>query len=653
MSGLRLIEGPIIGTSELGKGTFGNVCEVTFERTKYAMKSSTLDDRSFDNEGDLNITDGCILMCKNDPRNMKSNWSCRSSDENKCCLRTCTDCCKKETESIWPTKDIFFCRKIRDNGLWKEVFILKFLSERSDHFPKVFALVDDGKQISYLFELCECDLKKYLKDKNGTPLSQIDKMALTHQLLQGVEFMHRCGIVHNDMKPQNILMKGGKLLITDFGISKESSVKHRSTVVTMDYRSPEGFLTNCLTQKNELNVYSPDLWASGLILFYIWSGEQLFIYRETESEQIFMLLQIFSFWKMTSRKYQKYQKYIKYSDIPDNNLKLLDQYRHVILIPDGHCYYIFGEKLEELVPRDYFDNIVSSTKPFLIEFIKPRLIEGEATYKDLQNLVTSTLKSSDRTSSVHILGPYEIQSRLLDDIFAYTTRGKIRNRKTNFKDSDIVQKIGSRMEESYKHIETAFGKFVGSTIGHPKILESVLRLLSFDRFTSFQALDVLDLLEASKLSPEFSPNHSEFTMDYQICLLQLHYKVFYLELYEKVIIINVLTNLLYTQLLAKSEQRSLLYLDTCMKNLSDKNDMRNHLFKMVNQVDTRPIVSRKRPLTEKENIDPSGLLKDCCQEYLSKAKNRRITSEDIDLICLDKMDKSDIFKEYIACRNGS
>jgi serine/threonine-protein kinase len=38
-------------------------------------------------------------------------------------------------------------------------------------------------------------------------------------ICEGVKVLHGLGVVHRDLKPQNILMKGGKPVIADFGVS--------------------------------------------------------------------------------------------------------------------------------------------------------------------------------------------------------------------------------------------------------------------------------------------------------------------------------------------------------------------------------------------------------------------------------------------------
>lgn len=81
----------------------------------------------------------------------------------------------------------------------------------------------------------------------STPLAIRDPQILTHivgQLRRAVSILHTAGIVHGDIKPQNILVEtGGRLVLTDFGLSHLASQAKESTGApgTPGYTAPELF----------------------------------------------------------------------------------------------------------------------------------------------------------------------------------------------------------------------------------------------------------------------------------------------------------------------------------------------------------------------------------------------------------------------------
>lgn len=95
------------------------------------------------------------------------------------------------------------------------------------------------------------------------------------QISQGLKYIHDSGIIHRDMKPQNILIgtKGTLLKICDFGFSKEaddkSSPKTQTFIGTEKWWSPESQQGATMSSKS-------DVYSLGLIFFYvIASGCQL------------------------------------------------------------------------------------------------------------------------------------------------------------------------------------------------------------------------------------------------------------------------------------------------------------------------------------------------------------------------------------------
>lgn len=103
---------------------------------------------------------------------------------------------------------------------------------------------------------------------------QLDQdMARTyfHQLINGIEILHKNGICHRDLKPQNLLLDNNCVLkITDFGLSKvcedaNDKVMQTQHVGTRGFQSPE--------QRAKVPYgYPCDIFAAGVILFILMTG---------------------------------------------------------------------------------------------------------------------------------------------------------------------------------------------------------------------------------------------------------------------------------------------------------------------------------------------------------------------------------------------
>ena len=95
----------------------------------------------------------------------------------------------------------------------REVSILKHL-----HHQNVLTLSDvicEQGKISIVFEYMGCDLRKYLA--RGRQMARDLLQSYSFQLLAGVAYLHEIGIVHRDVRPENLLLnRGGMLKLGDF-----------------------------------------------------------------------------------------------------------------------------------------------------------------------------------------------------------------------------------------------------------------------------------------------------------------------------------------------------------------------------------------------------------------------------------------------------
>ena len=116
--------------------------------------------------------------------------------------------------------------------------------------------------------------------KNGSAkklICKIDEEGLWNfmeQVASGLQYLHKRGIVHQDMKPDNVLINSdGQYLIIDFGISTKirstlrRSVKGSVGGGTPWYMSIESF------GKEASSVYARDIWAFGASLYEMMTGD--------------------------------------------------------------------------------------------------------------------------------------------------------------------------------------------------------------------------------------------------------------------------------------------------------------------------------------------------------------------------------------------
>lgn len=152
----------------------------------------------------------------------------------------------------------------------REVSLLQMLSQ-SIYIVRLLSVehVDEGgKPMLYLvFEFLDTDLKKFMDSNSrgpGLPLEPARVKNFMYQLCIGVAHCHTHGVMHRDLKPQNLLVdkEKGLLKIADLGLGRAFTVPLKSythEIVTLWYRAPEVLLG--------ATYYSTpvDMWSVGCI----------------------------------------------------------------------------------------------------------------------------------------------------------------------------------------------------------------------------------------------------------------------------------------------------------------------------------------------------------------------------------------------------
>lgn len=99
-----------------------------------------------------------------------------------------------------------------------ETTILKYLYERDTrNIPAVYWFGVYKQYTCLIMTLYDCSLYDYVITKGDLPVSKIN--SIIYQLVTILKSIHDNGVIHRDIKPQNIMVKSGELYLIDFGFS--------------------------------------------------------------------------------------------------------------------------------------------------------------------------------------------------------------------------------------------------------------------------------------------------------------------------------------------------------------------------------------------------------------------------------------------------
>jgi serine/threonine protein kinase len=149
----------------------------------------------------------------------------------------------------------------------RELKALSAVNRRHEHLIRICGTYSDKKYFALLLlPVAETDLKKYM-DGGGPQIPEERNRfrSFFGCLLSTVSFLHDVQLLHKDIKPENILLKNGEPVLTDFGTAFDWSQSgqsmtrsNRKDVVTPRYQSPE--VASC----GEFHR-SSDIWSLGVV----------------------------------------------------------------------------------------------------------------------------------------------------------------------------------------------------------------------------------------------------------------------------------------------------------------------------------------------------------------------------------------------------
>ena len=151
--------------------------------------------------------------------------------------------------------------------------------------PNIVPLYDSGQAGDALYFVMPYEEGESLRARlEGGPLPVSDALSVLRDVARALAYAHEHGVVHRDVKPDNVMLSGGAAVVTDFGIAKAVSAaltdvsgptltQSGSAIGTPAYMAPEQATGDPSTD------HRADIYAFGCVAYEVFTGQPPFADR--------------------------------------------------------------------------------------------------------------------------------------------------------------------------------------------------------------------------------------------------------------------------------------------------------------------------------------------------------------------------------------
>jgi tetratricopeptide (TPR) repeat protein len=141
---------------------------------------------------------------------------------------------------------------------------------RHPNIVEIHSVLEEHEDLYLVFEFVPGDsLSELLHTR--TRLKPSEALPLLQQVASALDYAHEKGVIHQDLKPANIMVNGGQAKVMDFGIARRvqetlTAMSRQEIVGTPDYMAPE--------QEQGLRQPESDVFALGVCLYEMLAGHR-------------------------------------------------------------------------------------------------------------------------------------------------------------------------------------------------------------------------------------------------------------------------------------------------------------------------------------------------------------------------------------------
>lgn len=169
-------------------------------------------------------------------------------------------------------------------SLGRDRFLREISTAARLRHPNIVPLYDSGNEEGMLYFVMPYEEGLSLRERlaMGEPLSVEERLSTLRDIARALAYAHEHGVVHRDIKPDNVMLSGGAAVVTDFGISKAVSAaqgagssgfvtQSGSGIGTPAYMAPEQAIGDPSTD------HRADIYSFGCLAYELFTGQPPFL----------------------------------------------------------------------------------------------------------------------------------------------------------------------------------------------------------------------------------------------------------------------------------------------------------------------------------------------------------------------------------------
>ncbi len=167
------------------------------------------------------------------------------------------------------------------SALGPERFLREIKIAAQLHHPHILPLHDSGEADGFLFYVMPYEAGQTLREKlaKEVELPVLEAVRVLRDIVDALAYAHEQGVVHRDIKPDNVMLSGRHALVTDFGVAKavdEATGREQLTTAGVALGTPAYMAPEQASADPHLD-HRVDIYAVGAVAYELLTGRPVFM----------------------------------------------------------------------------------------------------------------------------------------------------------------------------------------------------------------------------------------------------------------------------------------------------------------------------------------------------------------------------------------